>query len=352
LVAAGFVCGIAFLSRSAGVALLAAFTVYLLLNRPRDALMAGVCAVALPVLWTIVSTSATNSEPYLAMLWRDWGDTSDEGALSTKVAGAAALLWVNVSAIWAGWLRFISLSPAPGIAAQCLGAVLLAPIVWGVLARLRHRHFDALYVCAYLAMIALWPHPAHAQRFLLPIVPLLFMQGLIVLCPAGTAATRASDQHSDRPPRWFLPGLYLCVIGLALIPGLVHTTNRLLNPPPEAARAFAHTRYWLRDTETQAAIADVTTRQHTIAALKKLSERLPRDACVYANHPQLVMLYAGVVSVPPYGNRAAGCQFHYVMRNPNFDAELAAALRNGAASMARYLEDGSPIGVLVHLRPN
>src|SRR5690606_12486413 len=80
------------------------------------------------------------------------------------------VLAANLAQLPRGWWRSFD----PGLASHTgIVLVVLAGLaVLGWLPRLRLLHLDALFLLAYLAMILLWPHPAHMRRFLYVVLPL------------------------------------------------------------------------------------------------------------------------------------------------------------------------------------
>ncbi|MEM7252114.1 MAG: hypothetical protein AAF493_11860 [Pseudomonadota bacterium] len=351
--AAALICGLAFLSRSAGIALLGAYALFLLWHRPPGFWRYGLVAIALPAIWVVYNAAEPSQDAYLTMLWRSW-HASEPGSAIRLIGELVDKAIATTLALWQGWLHFLSIGPTVVIAA--IGIGLVVPAIWGFIHQLRRVHFDAIYVVLYVAMIYIWSHDAHAQRFLLPLLPIFAIHALIGF--GVGQSSRALDPHRTGPESashrpgvlaalivgWFV-GFAACVL-----PDTYRVFERAARSAPSEVAQFTRTRYWLREPSHEDAMGDVAVRAALISHLRTLPTWVARDSCVYSIHPQLTMLYANVVSYPPGPHQGAMCRYHYVMRHAGFDAELLYAKSRGQVIAEQTMPDGTPLGTLVEYR--
>src|SRR6185437_9276044 len=86
----------------------------------------------------------------------------------------ARLVLENAHSFGYSWLRAVVIfwsgaADPKAILASAIGVLALAGIAW----RAARREADALYALFYLAILLVFPYPAHMYRLGLPIVPVL-----------------------------------------------------------------------------------------------------------------------------------------------------------------------------------
>jgi len=180
----------------------------------------------------------------------------------------------NLTALAAAGPALFELAPGGFAIASVALAALLALPVWAQ--RLRACCFDAWYVLLYLALMLVWPHPAHAGRFLLPVLPLILAYAALALHTRGRAGS-------------VLPALVPAMLLLVAVPGAWSILHTVLHPPAPALAAAVRSPSWYLVAPAQAAqTAEVW--QRLVPVMRAVSD-LPADACVATTLPEQVLFY-------------------------------------------------------------
>lgn len=266
---------LACLTRAAGISLLLALWLWLLLQRaPRRWTLIG--ASGLVVGLSLMAASGRSN----ALWYLQAG--SDIGVWQALPGLLPALLerLHNLTGAW-NW----QFQPAPALATTGLlsvaGLLTLAAALAGWLMRLAQSKLDALWLGAYLGMVLLWPfqEQVYLSRFLYPAMPLLLFYALCWLPrlprPAATVAAA---------------GLVLAT-GISSGPTLVQFGHRLLLPTEPELQAFTANRWWLLEDSDAAARQDAEIRRDVVLGLQAARQWVAPDDCVYAAHPPLVALH-------------------------------------------------------------
>lgn len=271
------------LTRSVGVAAIAAFVVHWGIRRGwRRARAAPLLAAAPFVLWT------------LGKQWLGWNDYT-VGAVAQY--DAFALLAANAEAWRVYAVKGVDLlmRQHTAVVLAVLGAIALA--TWAM--RLRRGRFDALYVGAYLAIMAIWPYPHHAGRF------------LYVLLPIALAYAVFGAQSLSR--RWpTLPAVQAAVAALVplgvLAVALPSTTTMLAglwrHPDPPLASAMRAPSWY--EAAPSAALRSARFEQRLVEFQRRALPLLPSAACVASVIPQQVLTYGARRGVDLTQVRARG----------------------------------------------
>lgn len=179
--ALGVVTGLAFLTRSAGVALLLAVALYFLLRRQRKGVLPVIVAGVIVLAWlgwgyvnspTIETTNAGSYESYFqtfrALISHD-GQSNLIALLSLIARNALGLILISIPVVCLGlaydsvfYFGFAFLFIASGFLRQSRAAL-----------RLMH-----IYIVTYLSVHLLWPYTSY-DRFLMPLLPFLLLFMLI-----------------------------------------------------------------------------------------------------------------------------------------------------------------------------
>lgn len=286
--------GLAALDRTAGAALIIAFTLFLLWHRKRIPWKAPLSIVWAPiVMWYAIHGVHAG---YLS--------TVDVTYAHHSVATLRLLIPTQLSAIATGWLRnFLTVGSWPLVAAiYGIGLIGLVSTV----TRLREGRLDSLYILLYLSVILLWPFPGESKRFVFVLVPILLTQAMLLLSqlrvvlPAGT-----------RP----LPGLMLAIIAIIALPQLVLNLHRMFEPLPPSVSAFRKTARWLVPNLDDATVGLYATAGITNALLSA-RHIVPRGECIVGVKPALIALLARRDAVPPPEpllQRRTPIQCHYML---------------------------------------
>jgi len=179
----------------------------------------------------------------------------------------------------------------------------------------RHwRRLDAQFVLLYLGIVLVWPFPAEAMRFMVPLLPLVL---LIAARGAGSLAATIGSKTALAPGKLLAA---LAFVGLAIAtPTIVRTGSLAVRAVEPDLAPFKRTAGYLLARSEQRADSALEFNARLIAALSVLPDYVEPGNCVYSLVPQMVVRYGGVPSLP-------------VPRNLQTAEEALAALRS-----CRYL---------------
>lgn len=172
--------GAAFLTRTAGLAVLLALVVYELLAREnRRAIVTLVVALACVVGWAMYQELASPSQPgYLQqlVLLNPYDPAAGTASAVDFPIRVARNLWRYVSSEFPGALGFPTLRrgtvPQTTIAGVIISGLALAGWLATATRRLTPAHLVTVF---YVGLILLWPPVWTDRRFLLPVLPLLVL---------------------------------------------------------------------------------------------------------------------------------------------------------------------------------
>lgn len=265
------------LTRSAGISLVAGFCLYLAVGRPiRRWYLLCVVSVFPMLLWAAAGFG--HGVGYVADFTAKYHDNFF-ATLSAHVVEQAQV-------IWAGWLSSATHSPV-GKPVMAATAVLAAG---GLCYRVYQRRLDGFYVVAYLLLILFWPYPAEAKRLLFVIIPVLLVQGLLLLkklpaVPLGRVVLRSEY------------GLLTAMILIAL-PDLALNIARLQQPLPEELVAYRKSAAWY-EHDVREALESVVAESAIVESMGHMRAHVPEKECVYSIKPSLVGFLADRRSVTP-----------------------------------------------------
>lgn len=174
----------AFFTRTAGIAVLVALLIWVLLSRDRRrGIVAVVVLVACVAGWTVYQRIAQPMQPgYLQQLVQENPYLPEAGTIGLVdlPVRAARNLWRYVSSELPGSFGFATSRRGPVGLTAFVGLLLSSVAFVGYLRsateRLRPVH---LVLAVYVGLILLWPSVWTDRRFLLPVLPLLIVFGVV-----------------------------------------------------------------------------------------------------------------------------------------------------------------------------
>jgi hypothetical protein len=292
--AAALAAGLALATRSAGVAWLAALAAWWIARRvPLRRLPALLAAALGPMaLWWLAKRWLGLTGSYGGALESRLAHYADE-----RGAALARAIPEQLGALFGAWHSVFALHPGAWTrsAAIAIGALALLGLARG-LARMQ---LAALYAALYPALIALWPFPAHAGRFLWPLVPLL-------LAFAAESASALSRRAAGA----------VAVLALALLlalPSLGVIASRFRAALRFDATAFTHTPRWYL-ADWRGARDDARMREGFAQAMRAVADHVPADACVYAVSPEELMAWSRRVALLPPPRSVGDLEFEAATR--------------------------------------
>ncbi len=229
----------AFLTRTAGLALLVAVTLEPLFRRRwRRAAWAGIVALAAAGGWALFQGAfAPDRARYLTefLMVNPYDPAAGTVGLAGLVERTALNFWSYVSSVLPTSVSGIR--GASG-AAWTLGGLLLAGLaVAGWIRRCRDRiGTPELFALLYAGLISAWPSVWTDRRFLLPLLPLLLLYALEAAAAGArrlrTAGEGAAGEAGDG--RWAALGAGALALLLA-VPSLFHAVRTV----PDRVRCFS-----------------------------------------------------------------------------------------------------------------
>jgi hypothetical protein len=320
--------GLAAITRGAGITLLVALLVVLLIRAPQRSWPVALLGV-LPL----------GLAEYFAL----GGGTGYIDVFLQRVSTPSGLidsLIANAAAIWVGW-QSVFAQTTNGLTAFASAAVLVLAFVGG-LPRMRQLELDAVYAAGYLALLLLWPFPEVARRLVYPLAPLVVIFAML----GGRAIARLLFPPAKNIAGTLAPLLLLACALPDTTTMLERYTTRAIPPELEAARAR---RYWLRAENEVNALVDITLKQTMIDFIRDAGKMTAISDCIYALHPQTVLYHARRVSFPAPTAQSRAlpyCRYHLVLSDDSF-AEAYRALWPSYEVVLTAEAAGGVAGILV-----
>ena len=269
----------AFLTRTFGLTLAVTFLAWLAITRSRG-LPACAAIVGLPVvLW---SSLHGGSSQYLNSMAEMYGQS-----------GIALRLSDNLNYLWIKWLYCFGETEQAGFSTYGPAAIALV-CGCGTLVRIRAGALDGLYALAYLLLLVVWPYPAEYERLLYPILPLLFVHGLL----AGTFLMQGW-MPAYRPA--YAAILYTVLLLATELPFALLAGSRLADVPDDAGFApYTRSVAWFY-ADPGTSIVNIGYQRGITEALADIRDhdRVPTDECMLSIKPSIVALYSGRSSRGP-----------------------------------------------------
>src|SRR5713226_765688 len=282
------------LTRGAGISLIAAFIGYMWLRRS-------------PGKWRL---SATALAP--ALIWQWLGQHTAPGYFSIfaeRYKAGWVVVWDHLNAdghaMWYGWLANFITGNRGVLVVGILGAICLA----GLVARLIARKFDGLYSLFYLLLVLIWPFPVEARRLIFVIIPILLVQGLLLLKRLPRLELGASAYR-------IAPAMVLAIIAISIASPFALVITRFMQPLPSGLESYKRQPDWYFDQPGEAMTRVLIARALT-ESMGKISDYVPEGSCIYSIKPSIVSFYSHRISVGPPPERVAAAAFRDAIKNGN-----------------------------------
>jgi hypothetical protein len=277
---AALLVALAALTRSVGVAAVAAFGLCWLFAGAWRVTRAAPLLAALPPLgWAVYKQLA------------GFGDY----ALETVTArDPLAMIAVNAQAWRQYAVRAVDLAARDHTALALAALGVLAAGVW--LVRLLRGRFDAWHAAIYVAIMMVWPHPHHAARFLFVLLP--FAIGYPVLALQALAARL-------RVGAALLPALAPALLLVLALPSTTPLLGTLWRQRAEPMATALRGPAWYQSNSRQASRSMAFSRRLAGFQSRHLS-LVPDGACVASIIPQQVLVYGPRAGIDLTKVRARG----------------------------------------------
>lgn len=271
------------LTRSAGITLVLAFIVYLVINNENRKYCLSIIALLPMVLWGLLNNQ--DSDSYMDIL---------SNYYTTDFITSLLQQFLNQSGYMLNaWHSTYTLGNSGHIILNIFAII----SVLSVFLRVYKKKLDGIYVLLYLCMVMSWPYPDELMRLLFPITPILLVQTSFFI--------KFIDEHWHSSSKFPVGNSILgATLLIVLIPNLLLTVSRLNVAvdetiiPPQYKKTYD----WYHPNLRQA-INKIVFNHGIVSGLKDAKNYVPDDECVYSIKPALVGLYMERISkAPPDSN--------------------------------------------------
>lgn len=264
----------AYFTRTAALALIVAWLVWLWANRLPHRFLFSALAICPILIWSLYGPHPTNS--YLQQLI---GGYHSHNEILGQIATQSLYLLQ-------GWV----MNFGTDISAYAVATIFL---VFGLIAaawRIWLRHLDGLYIAFYLAMTVIWPFSSEAQRLSIIMLPVLLGQTIWML-----NQWQLSGGHM-RPWAWGM----LAGIALTALPKLAINSQSYFSPLPDGvSTAYRHAEWWYLPTR-KLATENITAMAAMESGIRNVRNSVPENECIYAIKPSIVAYLSDrLVKAPP-----------------------------------------------------
>lgn len=289
---AAFLAAATALTRSAGITLVLAFSIYVLLRRVRFRVLLSLSALAPIILWSLLNNQ--QGPRYLDSFFHIYGPH--------PLATLLAQLRTESYALWAGWIANFTMGGHNHLVAASFGIICLLGMAW----RAVRLKLDGVYIAAYLLVILVWPYPSEAERFMFAVLPVLAVEGILLLyrLPLRT------------PLRSALSVTVVAVLLLVMSPDLALNGRLFLQPVPDDLRSLKQTYLWYA-SGIEDRTRGLAYQRASIDSLRSLKNLIPPNQCVFAVKPSLVGYYANRIAKGPPPSGLDSEQFNSELKKDN-----------------------------------
>lgn len=350
--------GLAAVTRTAGLSLVAALGVWLFRNGVRGRVKWLILAIAPSVVWFVYKTYGVGSHGGYGSLWGGlWVQIEHNGPFRF----VPRFLGSQAEALWMGLLTNLAIGPSTLTRVILAFTLLVGLPVW--VRRLWLWRLDALYLLIGGAMVLVYPFPLFFTRLVLPWVPIL----LLYACLGVMGFAGRWHVMRERP---MLGYAFLAALSLTLLPSSGFIVHRFFEPIPPGLAVWKHTRYWYRLEGKEKILDDLAFRQTLIDASTDVPKWVPDRDCVFGVYTAIGMLYGRrIYQQPPspavrgkaFEKRSHACPYYFLIsstgRISGYRVGAFYPLRRLPAHRARVLHvwrdgpaPGTPVAILVRLK--
>ena len=269
------------LVRTIGIAFVAAYMLFLIVNKMTDKYKYLLLSIFPFFLWKLISYNYFQSDIYQSTLSDFYRHD----------------IWLHIQHIyssqlldlWQGWHECFDIRRNDFSGIVC-SIVLLFSFI-GLTLRIIDKKLDSFYVVFYLLIILVWPDNNHNMRFIFPVFPILLFYACLSLqlCMKIISALQIKK---------IINSTSLFVILMTYLPTNLYALNRLSIDPELGLEKFKTTRYWLTVEKRTEAEHSIPIMERMRRSYIKSSTYIPEDACVYTAHQEQFMFYARKLAYP------------------------------------------------------
>lgn len=286
---AALLIGLASLTRTIGITIIATFGIFLILKRPRKMLLLIVISILPLLLWTMFRHFIAFEQSYWEIITSQLHNNS-VGNLFEFITAQFIIMGKSLY-----WLFSVTEKTGPGY----LFGVLITTVVFfisltGFITRIIQLKFDALCIPVYLGVILVWPHTGvhFVSRFLFPLLPIFIFYGWFGSKIIFNTISRACMAY----------GVCLLMIVAIACPAYWQFVGRSYMTVDEELLPYRRSRGWLLAESDEQALREAVYTRELFHVLAKVADHVPENECILSFQTSLVMLHtrriAGVLPGP------------------------------------------------------
>jgi len=284
---------LASLTRTAGLSLILAFSVYVYFRRPDDEIKLILSSVLPMLAWKFFGLHQGNG--YLPALVNEYSETG--------VINIFQMFHNELINLWYGWILNFTDNKSHLFITSTIGIFCL----FSAFSRARQLKLDGLYILIYLGMILIWPYPAEIIRLIYVIIPILLVQAIILL-------NNITFSIYNRNIIKILPLVFLIIITIIVMPGTYQKYSRFVFPLPQYIKPYRHSQIWF-DNDINKALDGIQATRVLVGSMEKLIKIIPEKECVYSIKPSIIGLYSNRISYAPPNIFLKGKDFDKQLNN-------------------------------------
>ena len=302
---AALMIGFASLTRTIGISIIVAYAILLFFNRPKKSFIFFIVSALPLVSWNLFRLLIASEHVYWEIISGQFTGTSIVGLLKF-IAQQIVILgesWFWLFSVFndAEIYHFISVVVA---------SLFFVIFLYSFFIRFRLKKFDAFCIPVYLGIIVLWPFTGvhFVSRFLYPLLPLIIfynIYGIILL-----AKTKIRKRLGI--------GIYLLLLITMAAPANYQFVKRAYLTIDTELMPYRRSRSWLLASSDEQAIHEAVYTREFFQVLRKISDKIPANECIFTFQTPVVMLYtnriAGSLPAPDvsddvFEQKISACRF-------------------------------------------
>ncbi len=274
-------CGLAFITRSVGIALVFALLISVYRYDKRRILLTTLIMLAPWLIWRIISDDIDYSDSYIknALLGKY---QNLMGMHENAFYGLYEIAKMQLQTLW--WGLQLQFNNSLNAGTVTLATIITVATGYSLYQRLLSFSLDAMYVVFYLGIIFIWNFPDHNVRFIYVIIPFILFYSQFTV----TFILKRLSQGSARLVNLLFPA----IMAICILPSLVLMTGRFITIPGDNIKTLSNDRIWLTGVDPEKMYKQLVFKKELIEAVIEIKKVVPEQECVYSLQQEIVMLYA------------------------------------------------------------
>ncbi len=274
--AAALLAGLSIVTRTVGIALLPSLFLACRPGALRKLPALAVLSLSPYLSWEILRDVQYSGVGYIA-----WYAVFVE---QFGLAGVFRSMAYQLKMMWFSWILMFDRMAAMHVIV--LHSLLLAVAAAVFAARLVKLKSEAVFLLAYLVIIAFWPFPDQVERFIFVLAPLYLFYGLLAV---NWSVSRFGLAALGRLPE----AAATAVILVSIVPSLLFYQHRFSLDAPDDIIGHRYSQKWYEAPTDRDMFFRTRKFDRLFEVASAIDEHIPEDECVYATFADVVSLYSG-----------------------------------------------------------